>query len=65
LNESCNSKPKSRNLKLDEMGSGACFISFARLTPNFVQFKISDFGFELQDSFNLRFPHLLSQVFCN
>ena len=43
LDESCTSNPKSRNLELDEMGSGTCFISFTCLTPNFVQFEISGF----------------------
>jgi len=45
LDKSCRSKPRSRNLKMDEMGSGACFISFTRLTPNFVHFEISESRF--------------------
>ena len=44
------------------MGSGACFISFTRLTPNFVQFEISDFGFELQDLSILQFPDSLQKI---
>ena len=38
------------------MGSGTCFISFTCLTPNSSNSSFRDFGFELQDSSNLRFP---------
>jgi len=61
LDESCNSKPKSEISNWTKWGQ-ARKADKTSARPHFVQFEISDFGFELQDSSNLRFPQLLFEL---
>ncbi len=49
MDESCTSNPKSRNIRLDGMSYASWFRGGLP-----VQLKISDFGFEVQDSSNFK-----------
>jgi hypothetical protein len=53
LDESCISNPKSENIRLDRLSRRHLnLVVSSRVMP--VQFEVSDFGFEMQDSSNFQ-----------